>query len=639
MQINRLSIRSRSVWQWLLHLSLLPGGLAIAAEQEPRRFVDVTEDVGLRSEATWKYGGPTLADLDNDGRYELVLTNHHEVPAQLFFATDDNRFVESSPLIGGDVHGIAAGDYDRDGLVDLVVSLGGGNGTTPQPPRLLKNTGGTFKDVTIEAGIANLGARGRSVRWIDLDTDGDLDLLEIVAQQLETETGPRNILFENLGDGTFEYRESPAFEEIEAERILITDIDNDHVPDLITFAPLRVMKGDNDFGFTDVSEQWLAELSGTQREHAMAVSEADIDNDGDMDLYVARGKTYYEIANNSVELRENGRMNLRDEGNESEDAIEFAAGDEVGLLDFWHWPRGVDLSLPVYLGDGGEVLESPTDEVSVTKIQAAGFPDALEENGWYLGHLGDGRWRLAWKLNGDLAWDIRASVIGVSELYPAWEPQELGVPDLLLINEGDHFRNSTDLLPEESGDNNWGVVTADFDNDSDADFFIWRFGHLHGRIADVLLTNQKSGFVAFTDHGATDIDGSGHGDMGAPFDYDGDGWLDILSGSDNYGHWNLFRNRGGVNHWIAIRVGNSLGGTDSHNAEVSVKTLNGEQTKFVRSAGAVHSQGLLSLVHFGLGDDSAAVTIRVRWRTGEEIVREGLPVDGVHTFGTTSLLP
>ena len=617
-----------------------------ACEQKPAeraqvRFVDVSDDVGLHSDATWKYGGPTLADLNNDGRYDLALTNHHEIPAQLFYATADNRFAESGPIMRGDVHGIAAGDYDRDGLIDLVVSLGGGNGSSPQPPRLLRNTGDGFEDVTTAAGIADLGARGRSVRWIDLDTDGDLDLLEISAMQLATETGPRNILFENLGDGTFRYRESAGFEDLEAERVLITDIDNDHVPDLVTFTPLSILKGDDDFTFTDVTQDWLGDLTDGQRDHAMAVSEADIDNDGDMDLYVARGKTYYEIANNSVELDEHGRMNLRDEGNKSQDYIEFSAGDEIGLLDFWHWPRGVDLTLPVYLGDGAAVLDTPVDEVLVTLSMAAGFPDTLEENGWYLGHLGDGRWKLAWNLNDNLAWDIRASITGVSALHPRWEPQELGVPDLLLINEGDHYRDGSDALPPESGDNNWGVVTADFDNDTDADFFVWRFGQLHGRVPDVLLTNEGGRYIAATDHGATNIDGGGHGDMGAPLDYDGDGWLDILSGSDDYGHWNMFRNKGGDNHSITIRVGNSPEGTDPHGAEVFVSGITETETLFRRvgSAGAVHSQGLNNLVHFGLGEHNSAVSVRVRWRTGEEVVLDRLPVDKTHDVGTTPLRP
>jgi len=621
------------VWFVQLFLLLLISGASIDARSQELRFADVTENVGLRSEATWKYGGPTLADLNNDGRYDLVLTNHHAVPAQLFFATNGHRFSESGPVMRGDVHGIAAGDYDRDGLVDLVVSLGGGNGANPHPPRLLRNTGGGFEDVTDSAGIADLGARGRSVRWIDLDTDGDLDLLEIVAEPLATESGPRNILFENLGDGTFHYRESPGFEDIEAERVLITDIDTDSVPDLVTFTPLRIMKGNNDFGFSDVSERWLAGLSQAQREHAMAVSEADIDNDGDMDLYVARGKTYYEIANNSVELDESGRMNLRDEGNESEDAIEFSAGDTVGLTDFWHWPRGVDLTLPVYLGNSGERLETPTSEVPVSSMQARGFPEALDQDGWYLGYLGDGRWKLAWKLSGNLAWDIRASVTGVTGLYPEWDPQEPGVSDLLLVNEGDRFRDASNLLPAESRDNNWGVVTADFDNDTDADFFVWRFGRLHGRIADILLTNVDGQFTASTDHGATNLAGGGHGDMGAPIDYDGDGWLDLLSGSDNYGHWNLFRNRESSGNSITIRVGNSPVGTDPHNAEVSITTAGDKQTKFVRSAGAVHSQGLENLVHFGLGDDTASATTRVRWRTGEETTFDNLLANEIHDVG------
>ncbi|MGB5511309.1 MAG: CRTAC1 family protein [Woeseiaceae bacterium] len=624
-------MKNSTLGPFLLCLSACGGVDNLAPEP---RFADVTADVGLRSEATWKYGGPTLADLNNDGRYDLAMTNHHEAPAQLFFATDDHRYVESDPIMHRDVHGIAAGDYDRDGLVDLIVSMGGGNGTTPQPPRLLRNTGGGFEDVTVAAGIADLGARGRSVRWIDLDSDGDLDLLEIVAQQLATETGPRNILFENLGDGTFKYRESPVFEDIEAERVLITDIDNDHIPDLVTFTPLSILKGDDNFGFTDVSAQWLTGLTEADREHAMAASEADIDNDGDMDLYIARGKTYYEIANNSLELDESGRMNLRDEGNAGHDHVEFTAGESVGLLDFWHWPRGVDLTLPVYLGDGREVLDTPTNEVPVNSFEAAGFPEVLDKNGWYLGYLGDGRWKLAWNLNDNLAWDLRASVTGVRRTHPAWEPQDLRVPDLLLVNEGGHYRNASDRLPVESGHNNWGVITADFDNDADADFFIWRFGQLHGRVADVLLINDSGSFTSSITHGATNLGGGGHGDMGAPLDYDGDGWVDILSGSDDAGYWNLFRNQGGKNNSITVRVGDSPNDTDAHGAEVTVTGNRVTDTQFRRvgSAGAVHSQGLNNLVHFGLGDKDS-VSVKVRWRDGSEQILEDLPAGATHAFG------
>ena len=622
---------------------LLPLLAACGNEPAPQvapQFAEVTDEAGITSIATWKYGGPTLADFNNDGRYDLVLLNHHYYAAQLFLSSGDSEFVEHVPVMDGeDTHGIAAGDYDADGLVDLIVSVGGGNGTNPRPPRMLRNTGSGFEDVTEGSGIENLGARGRSVRWIDIDTDGDLDLVSINAQQLPGETGPRNILFENTGDGIFAYRESGSFEELEAERVLITDFNSDHVPDLVTFEPLEILLGTNEFRFENVTETWLPGLSDEQRHNAMTVAEADIDNDGDMDLYVARGKTYYQIADNALELdKETGRMDLRDEGNESEDGVTFSAGDSVTLSDFWHWPRGVDLVLPVYLGEAIEPIETPSDPVTVTADQAQGFPSELTENGWYLGQTADGEWRLAWKLNGNLAWDVRASVTGVTDIQPDWEPAVLGKPDLLLVNEGTHFRNAAEALPEQSGDNNWGVITGDFDNDADADFFIYRFGRLHGRVEDLLLINDGSGkFTPSADHGANNVAAGGHGDMGAPFDYDGDGWLDILSGSDNYGFWHLYRNTSGdagaENRSLSIHVGNSPEGTDAHGAEVYLLTDSGAQFKRVGSRGAVHSQSLTEFVHFGLRSDDSA-SVRVRWRDGVEVELDGMAAGQTHTVGS-----
>ena len=624
---------------------LLP--ILAACSKSPSRpvatqFAEVTDEAGISSIATWKYGGPTLADFDNDGRYDLVLLNHHDYAAQLFMSSGDQRFAEHDPVMNGeDTHGIAAGDYDADGLVDLVVSVGGGNGMNPRPPRMLRNTGTGFEDVTEGSGIENLGARGRSVRWIDLDTDGDLDLLSINAQQLPGETGPRNILFEHTGGGTFVYRDSGGFEDLEAERVLITDFNNDHVPDLVTFEPLELLQGTNEFRFENVTAEWLPGVSDEQRHNAMAVAEADIDNDGDMDLYVARGKTYYQIANNALELNaETGRMDLRDEGNESEDGVTFSAGNSVTLRDFWHWPRGVDLFLPVYLGETKNPIDTPAEPVEVTASEAIGFPAEITDNGWYLGQIADGKWRLAWKLNGNLAWDVRASVIGVTDIEPDWEPATLGKADLLLVNEGTHFRNEAAALPDESDDNNWGVITGDFDNDADADFFIYRFGRLHGRVEDLLLVNDGSGsFTASTEHGANNVAAGGHGDMGAPFDYDGDGWLDILSGSDNYGYWHLYRNTtgdaGAENRSLSIHVGNSPEGTDAHAALVELSTDSGTQLKRVGSRGAVHSQSFTEFVHFGIGVHETA-DVRVRWRDGVEVELDGLAAGQTHTIGSVS---
>ena len=208
-------------------------------DTSPVVFKDVSDAVGLVTQANWKYGGPAVADLNNDGHYDFLLSNHDTTPVQLFMGQADNRFNEVKNIFGKvDLHGISAGDYDADGDNDILLSLGGGNGLKPQPQRLLRNDNGQYTDVTEEAGISKLGARGRSVRWVDLDNDGDLDFMQVNAAKMVNETAPRNIIFENIGNGKFRYIKSPGFEEVEAERVLITDYDNDDVMDVITFLSL-----------------------------------------------------------------------------------------------------------------------------------------------------------------------------------------------------------------------------------------------------------------------------------------------------------------------------------------------------------------------------------------------------------------
>ncbi|WP_227718247.1 FG-GAP-like repeat-containing protein [Microbulbifer sp. Q7] len=624
-------------------------GAAAAPKFTEVSFTEVSEQRGLNTEPTWKYGGPAVADLDGDGRYDLLLSNHDKVPAQLFWGDDGGHYREHhAPIMRWDVHGIAAGDYDRDGDQDVAVALGGGNGSTPQPPRILKNDNGEFRDITVGSGIENMGARGRSVRWIDMDLDGDLDLLQINAIMLPGEKGPRNILFENIGNDQFRYRQAPNFEQMEAERVLVTDFNGDHMDDLIAFSPVSLWAGTGDFGFRDVTEQWLPE--GTDREFVMAVAEADIDNDGDLDYYLARGKTYYQIANNAVSFDpQSGRLDLRDEGNRSHDGITFYSDGPLQLNDFFHWQRGQEITLPVYLGAGAEKLATPAGEslVTVSPQDARGFPDEVIENGWHLGLVEQGspegadlttgamtathKWRLEWRLNGDLAWDIRASLHGVKQIETDWAPQELGVADILLRNDGQRFTDISGNLPPQSADNNWGVTAGDLDNNGYQDFFVYRFGALHQRVEDLLLLNQDGrAFAQQSNHGATFLGQSGHGDMGTLFDSDHDGDLDLLSGDDDQGRWHLFENtlnphqsQSPQNNYLQVRVGYSPKGTDPKGAEVSVSN----RFQRIGAGSATHSQSQLDIAHFGLGQSRDPVNIHVRWRDGTEATLSGIAVN------------
>ncbi|MGS0496573.1 FG-GAP repeat domain-containing protein [Pseudoalteromonas mariniglutinosa] len=424
-------------------------------------FTDVSAEVGLDTDKNWKYGGPSLSDLNNDGYYDLLLTNHDSTPVQLFLSNSDFSYTKQADIYPRvDLHGMASGDYDNDGDNDILLSLGGGNGLTPQPQRLLQNNNGQFTDVTEQAGLSKMGARGRSVRWVDLDNDGDLDFIQVNAEKMVTENTPRNILFVNNGNGTFEYHPSPVFENLNSERVLVTDFNNDNIPDLIGFngySPLVVLQGNNDLSFTDVTSHVLPK--GLETTGTLTLAHADIDNDGDMDYYLARGKLHYSIANNSISYNnELKRLDLRDEGNKSHDGLSLITQGSLILSDFYHFPRGKKMAaMPVYLGEQQVQITTPSDEYVINPEQAQGFAKSITKTGWYIGYLGNNQWRVEWHLADDLAWDVRASFKNVLDYKTQWTPQNLALQDILLRNDNGRFVDISSQLPTETIDNNWGL--------------------------------------------------------------------------------------------------------------------------------------------------------------------------------------
>ena len=151
--------------------------------QQPPWFVEQAAERGLnftyRSGHDGRHlfreivgGGAALFDMDGDGDLDAYLVQG-EGENRLFENDGSGRFADvtegSGANDGGYGMGVAAGDYDNDGDVDLYV-------TNVGPNALLRNDGGgRFSDVTTAAGAAGNGW-GTSALFVDHDRDGDLDL-------------------------------------------------------------------------------------------------------------------------------------------------------------------------------------------------------------------------------------------------------------------------------------------------------------------------------------------------------------------------------------------------------------------------------------------------------------------------------
>jgi hypothetical protein len=303
------------------------------------RFIDITASAGVGIK-TFTYGA-TMFDYDRDGRLDIYCSDYGVGQRNILFRNvstgrgpEGVRFADVTDAAGVGSRAWAwssdAFDFDGDGWDDLYVS----NGRYPAGEKniLFRNMGdGTFRDVTDDAGVGDENwALGTGVG--DINNDGLLDLY------VSNYVG-RNTMYLNLGGGRFRdiSRSSNTDNDGWGKGPAFGDTDHDGFADLYEgdckFSN-QFYRNNGDLTFTDIVNRYPFMKLETIRSKGSAF--ADYDNDGDLDLYVIN----WEVANSLFRNEQNDRnwVKVRCEGTTYDDpayryrSTRDAVGAKVRLL-------------------------------------------------------------------------------------------------------------------------------------------------------------------------------------------------------------------------------------------------------------------------------------------------------------------
>lgn len=222
--------------------------------------------------------GAAFADYDNDGHLDVFVSLFMPTEFnQLYHNLGDGTFelVSDAPMSmdKGRCIGATWADYDNDGDQDLFVPNGNGGSSY----FYVNLGGGEFEKDTVSLPTTDINAVGSS--WGDFDNDRDLDLLVSNASNGE------NKLFRNNGDGTFTpvVNDPVVTEKGNSHGCSFADVDNDGDLDIY-------VTNDNDLFMNDGTGHFSIksnEVVCARNANAYGHSWSDIDRDGDLDLFVA----------------------------------------------------------------------------------------------------------------------------------------------------------------------------------------------------------------------------------------------------------------------------------------------------------------------------------------------------------------
>jgi hypothetical protein len=495
-------------------------------------------------------------------------------------------------------------------------------------------------------GSAKLGSllegTGAGCVWFDYDNDGLLDLYVVNGRPLDDSMHPyplkvkpvpppHNHLYRNDGHGRFTDVTDKAGLNPDIYSVAVTaaDYDNDGFVDLLVTAYNKTILYQNDGKghFTDVTEKAGIKVEGW----AISSTWLDYDKDGCVDLFVGRYvkfdpkyRAYYAADNYPGPLDYEGETNKLFHNNCNGTFTDVS--EKSGISNYIGRTMGVTAA---------DVDNDGWDDIYVANDRTENFLFHNKHDGTFEEIGNDSG--TAYGQNGE----------STSSMGPVFADLEgRGMLDLF-VSDGHYnrmLRNTGKLTFEDIGAGNgvsqanaqyvsWGTSVYDFDNDGLLDVLIFHGGLIHLIPQEhTLFKGLGSGKFADVSESAGAVLNERTVARGACFgDYDNDGKVDaflVNLGADGKLVHNVSLDTG---HWIAIKLIGTKSNHDGIGAKVEI------------FAGAKHEvqervaeSGYLSQndprLHFGLGAATVIDKIVVKWPGGREQTLEKQPVDRMLTI-------
>ena len=524
-----------------------------------------------------------------------------------------------------------------------------------------------FEDASDKAGIQfthSFGSRqlgsllegtGAGCIWFDYNNSGLESLYVVNGRPLDDSMHPyplkvkpdplpHNHLYRNDGNGHFTdvTEKSGLNPDLYSVAVTAADFDNDGFVDLLVtgYGKTILYHNDGNGHFTDVTEKAGIKVDGW----AISSTWLDYDKDGCVDLFVGRYvkfdpkyRAYYAADNYPGPLDYEGETNRLYHNNC--DGTFTDVTDKSGIGAFVGRTMGVTAA--DFDNDGWDdiyVANDRTENFLFRNKHDGSFEEVANDTGTAFGQNGE----------------------STSSMGPVFADLEgRGVLDLW-VTDGHYnrlLRNTGKMAFEDMGASNgvsqtnaqyvsWGTGIYDFDNDGLSDILIFHGGLIH------LIPQEHTLFRGLGDGKFADVSReagpvlsertTARGACFADYDNDGkvDGYVVNLGGRGTLVH-NVSTNTG---HWIAIKlVGAMRLGDQGHASEPQAKSNRdgigarvevfaaGKRQTAERVAGSGYLSQNDERLHFGLGAATTVDKLIVHWPSGREQTLEKLAVDRVLT--------